>query len=225
MATKAGTRRPSKPADKPASVSSSPGAKSDVLKNSLKRYYTDPRKLQTFTAITVGEPKPDGTRVSPISLRLLDWLVTNYAKKRNIVYRINRNGVPHAFNIWTEYRSQLKAYSKQYFDCFCRRERCDIVNYHKETQRTTIAQMNFCKWAITNGVIDYALRYKDTIEADMKTFTCSPTPPQTPSPSPAITTTPSTSPSVTRRTRRHELSPAAVKSCTKTYCKVVVRLS
>lgn len=235
MATKQGVRRPSKPAaTKASNIAANKAnpevsrAKSDVLKKSLKRFYTDPRKLTTFSLITVGEPQPDGTRASPISLRLLDWLVTNYAKKRNIVYCITRNGVPHAFNVWVEYRSQLKAYSKQYFDIFCRRERTEIENAYGETQKTTIAQQNFCKWAITNGVIDYALHYKDIIERDMKIFTTVPPADEEDSPDVGgMTATPSMSPSpsVSRRTRRHELSPAAVKSCTKTYCKVVVKLS
>lgn len=228
MATKQGVRRPIKPAEKTANVkmnTPASGAKSDVLRNSLKRFYADSRHIKTFTLITVGEPKEDGSRSSPISLRLLDWLVTNYAKKRNVVYAITRKDVPHAFNVWVEYRSQLKAYSKQYFDIFCRRERCDILNYYGETQKTTIAQMNFCKWAITNGVIDYAMRYKDIIEKDMRLFTNTPT--ATPSPlQDDSTPTPSPTPSPSlRRIRRHELSPAAVKSCTKTYCKVVVKLS
>ena len=64
-----------------------------------------------------------------LSLRILDWLVTNYSKKLNIVYKLEINGDVKYFNIYLEYKNQLKAYSKKYFDPFCRRERI-LINKH-----------------------------------------------------------------------------------------------
>ena len=58
-----------------------------------------------------------------LSLRILDWLVTNYAKKHNISYTLIKNNKEINFNIYLEYKNQLKAYSKKLFDPFCRRER------------------------------------------------------------------------------------------------------
>ena len=42
---------------------------------------------------------------SPLSLRLIDWLVTNYSKKYNIIYPINKNGEDVIyFNIYLDYK-------------------------------------------------------------------------------------------------------------------------
>ena len=50
---------------------------------------------------------------TPLSLRLLDWLVTNYSKKYNIIYPlVNCNNDTYYFNIYLDYKNQLKANAK-----------------------------------------------------------------------------------------------------------------
>ena len=64
---------------------------------------------------------------NPLSLRLIDWLVTNYSKKYNIIYPITKNNEDVIyFNIYLDYKNQLKAYSKKFFDPFCRQKRIII---------------------------------------------------------------------------------------------------
>ena len=73
-----------------------------------------------------------------ISLRLIDWLLTHYAKNNNIQYWIDDdknliykklpNKIEYAaklrkFNMHTDYRAQLKSFSKMFFDPFRRHER------------------------------------------------------------------------------------------------------
>jgi hypothetical protein len=115
-----------------------------------------------------------------LSLRLIDWFITNYSKKFNIYYLIYEtpggkktlcetgNKIYTQFNVYQSYKSQLKAYSKKKFDPFCRRERIlfdkDITN---DSLETTIGQLNFFKWAISNLVIDYIEKHKQDIEEDM----------------------------------------------------------
>tara|TARA_B100000900_G_C20575690_1_gene715227 strand:- start:150 stop:545 length:396 start_codon:yes stop_codon:yes gene_type:complete len=90
---------------------------------------------------------------------VIDWFVTNYSKKHNIEYNNNSNIV----NVYISYKSQLKSYSKKFFDPFCRRNR---INY-KQSLSTTIGQLNFFKWALTNGILDYVTNNYKTIESDM----------------------------------------------------------
>lgn len=94
-----------------------------------------------------------------ISLRIIDWFVTNYSKKYNTV--INNN-----FIVFLEYKSQLKAYTKKIFDPFCRRERI-IRNYNNIKINTTLGQLNFFKWAILNNILDYIKTNLELIEKDM----------------------------------------------------------
>ena len=102
-------------------------------------------------------------RDSTVSLRMLDWLVTNYARKVNIHYD-ERGG--QNFNVFLSYKTQLRAYSKRRFDPFKRRERVRFCA-KGQTLVTTVAQLNFFRWAIEHGVVDYAKKHLRDIEADM----------------------------------------------------------
>lgn len=171
-------------------------AKHEVLFKSLVKFYEDDATFHTFSSVLEGSTK--------MSLRVLDWLVTNYAKKRNIVYGIQVNDRDVAFNMFLEYKSQLKAYSKRYFDPFCRRGR--VVHRGVET---TCGQLNFFRWAIKYGVLDYAVNNHDEIEHDM------------------LSSIQHRYASGSRKdaAKRKELSKAAIKSCTTTMVKVKVKFS
>jgi hypothetical protein len=113
-----------------------------------------------------------------ISLRSIDWFITNYSKKYNTYYNIYRdkNNIPTfddncgsistTLNIFHAYKSQLKAYSKKRFDPFCRRDRIKF-NCGDIVIETTIGQLNFFKWAISNLILDYISIHKKDIEDDM----------------------------------------------------------
>ena len=93
---------------------------------------------------------------SNISLRLLDNFVEYYTKGNNTYYFILGNNYP--FYVNTNYKIQLKCYTKKYFDPFRRFNR--FYYYYDPTDNTkridtTIGQLNFFKWCFTNNVIKY----------------------------------------------------------------------
>jgi hypothetical protein len=96
-----------------------------------------------------------------ISLRILDWFVTNYSKMNNVSY-ISKAG-KHVI-VYLAYKSHLKAYSKKMFDPFCRHARIDFQGVS-----TTVGQLNFFAWAMEDDVIDYLFEHRDDIHADMET--------------------------------------------------------
>tara|TARA_B100001778_G_C18415502_1_gene550897 strand:+ start:55 stop:615 length:561 start_codon:yes stop_codon:yes gene_type:complete len=115
-----------------------------------------------------------------LSLRLLDWLVTNYSKKYNIIYPLQlKNGDIKYFNIYLDYKNQLKAYSKKHFDPFCRQGRIVIDTetlrwnmYDKKQSSpnqiiTTVGQMNFFRWVIENKIFEFAVANINLIDKDM----------------------------------------------------------
>tara|TARA_A100001015_G_C14735675_1_gene611649 strand:- start:293 stop:769 length:477 start_codon:yes stop_codon:yes gene_type:complete len=105
---------------------------------------------------------------SRISLRIVDWFTTNYAKKYYTVYSLN-NKNNERFKVYVDYKLNLKAYSKKRFDPFCRWERITIPfdkNNDKYIQ-TTLGQLNFFKWALENKVIEYIEENYTEIENDM----------------------------------------------------------
>lgn len=106
---------------------------------------------------------------SSISLRIIDWFSTNYAKKNYTVYTIPENGFKpeRRFKVYLDYKLNLKAYSKKRFDPFCRWDRIAFPYINNSYIQTTVGQLNFFKWAIDNQVIHYIeTNYRD-IEHDM----------------------------------------------------------
>ena len=143
-----------------------------------------------------------------ISLRLIDWFTTNYAKKKNTRVK-NRAG--KSINAYIEYKNQLKAFSKKQFDPFCRRDRM-VFNKYEKNLKTTIGQLNFFRWAIDNNIVEYVKLHNTVIEADMLD---------------AINTSPSNSKGAKNSyiiTTRKELSSCATKcfTCIELKCVIVL---
>jgi len=127
-----------------------------LLKNLLK-FYEQGNNLDTMLKIINGH--------SNISLRIIDWFATNYAKKFYTVYTIQNT--LRRFKVYVDYKLKLKAYSKKRFDPFCRWDRITIPYKDGTFIQTTIGQLNFFKWAIENDVVHYIEDNYQTIENDM----------------------------------------------------------
>lgn len=100
---------------------------------------------------------------SEISLRVLDWFVTRYSRKK-IDFEADANG--ETFDVHISYKSQLKSYRKKYFDPFRRRKKF-FYKYDKNDQtklfHTTLGQLNFFYWAITNNIIIFVEKNMESI--------------------------------------------------------------
>jgi hypothetical protein len=128
----------------------------DLLMNNLMKFYHENNNLEKMLKIINGE--------SPISLRIIDWFATNYAKKFFTVYEVGAN---RRFKVYVDYKLKLKAYSKRRFDPFCRWDRISIPYNNGTFIQTTIGQLNFFKWALENEVVAYIENNYAEIEDDM----------------------------------------------------------
>jgi hypothetical protein len=131
------------------------------MKN-LMEFYKDHGNLYKMMNIINGESK--------ISLRIVDWFVTNYAKKYYTIYELaapNNPSETARFKVYNDYKLKLKAYAKRRFDPFCRWERISIPYDDQNCMENTIGQLNFFKWALENKVIDYIEENYEMIENDM----------------------------------------------------------
>lgn len=147
----------------------SSNVKQSLLMDSLKTFFLEKKNLDTIMPIINGDSK--------ISLRVMDWFVTNYSKKNNISYLINNNGEiisditnqnnGKEFVVYLDYKLQLKGYQKKQFDPFCRRDRINFFYTEKDYITTTVGQLNFFKWTIKNSVLTYIEENLDEIEKDM----------------------------------------------------------
>ena len=150
----------------------------------LSKFFCDKSNIDKLKSILNGESK--------LSLRLIDWFVTNYSKKNLVMYNLNKlkkecedtkidndSGLDidsdvdtteyfsDYFNVFSDYRGQLKSLNKKNFDPFCRRSRIKFFYGLNDYIITTVGQLNFFKWAIDNLVIDYIKQNMDAIEVDM----------------------------------------------------------
>lgn len=133
----------------------------DLLMVSLSRFYS--AKTNMLRVLPFVSP----TTSNGVSLRLIDWFVTNYAKTNNVILtRTMQNNVVH-FNVYLSYRTQLKAYSKQLFDPFRRRDRIEFYYERNKSIQTTIGQLNFFRWMIQNDILEYISENSQAIEASM----------------------------------------------------------
>jgi hypothetical protein len=134
-------------------------SQNDILIKNLLHYYNHNNLMDKMVKVINGESK--------ISLRIVDWFTTNYAKKHYTVYPIKTETETRRFKVYIDYKLKLRSYSKKRFDPFCRWERITIP-YKNDTQiQTTIGQLNFFKWAFENEVISYIESNYNLIEADM----------------------------------------------------------
>ena len=131
----------------------------DLLLKNLLEWYNKDDNLNKMLSIINGE--------SAISLRIVDWFATNFAKKNFTVYNIIKKDKTVRFKVYIDYKLKLKAYSKKRFDPFCRWDRINIPYNENQSIQTTIGQLNFFKWALENDVIKYIEENYDDIEKDM----------------------------------------------------------
>jgi hypothetical protein len=193
-------------------MSMSYGTQNELLMTNLLRFYN------VFTP--EGEFNPDNnldkmltviTGSSKISLRIVDWFTTNYAKKYFVIYPISEE-IPR-FKVYDDYKLKLKAYSKKRFDPFCRWKRINVPYINGTHVETTIGQLNFFKWALENNVLNYVTENYVSIESDMNIRN---------STSRRNLTAPAAGSDNKTRKRREELSISASKSIKMENIKIVV---
>jgi len=132
---------------------------------------SDPRASPAPSALSTPSTSPDsakrGAAARPplLSLRLLDWLVTNYAKAYPCEYKLANRLFP--FNIHQSYRAKLAELGKSGFDPFCRDNRIYFQIDERRRLLTTIGQLNFFRWAIECQVLAFARTHLQAIEEHM----------------------------------------------------------
>jgi hypothetical protein len=184
----------------------------DLLLNNLMNFYKKDDNMSKMLKIITGESK--------ISLRIVDWFATNYAKKYYTLYNIidDSTGNTKRFKVYVDYKLKLKAYSKRRFDPFCRWDRIRIPYKNETFIETTIGQLNFFKWTLENDVIKYIEDNYETIEKDMNSRNST-------SKRKKSLSNESTSNNTKTRKKREELSISATKSIKKEKVEIVVNFN
>jgi hypothetical protein len=150
-------------------------SREEVLLISLIRFYKkEPKYLNMISDVS--------RQKTSISLREMDYTVTNYSYNNKVKYTL---GSGEEFNMYIDYKNQLRGFSKRCLDPFRRRQRIFLdyetltpiflndteVNTYEQREDglvTTIGQLNFFKWALNNDVIKYCFENKEAIDKEME---------------------------------------------------------
>jgi hypothetical protein len=147
--------------------------KQNLLLEKLKIFYDNKSNIKQLLDII--------NSTSKISLRIIDWFVTNYSKKKFVVIPVKKYSgdksntktkkkshfVEKDVNVFLNYKAQLKAYSKKQFDPFCRNTRISFKYNGTDSIVTTVGQLNFFRWSIENDILIYINDNIEDIEEDM----------------------------------------------------------
>jgi hypothetical protein len=130
--------------------------KLSLLMKSLTDFYTN--------SVYIDQIKSIIDQNSVISLRILDWFITNYSKKHRTII----NGAIGSIDVYQNYKLQLKSFSKKQFDPFCRKNK--ILFYYNDDDyiETSCGQLCFFRWCFENNILNYVKTNLSTIEQDMK---------------------------------------------------------
>lgn len=141
-------------------LSSDVDTKMSLLMNSLTDFYKSNNNYITIIKNIVNQE-------SDISLRILDWFITNYSKKKRVLLE-NQSG--EIVDVYQNYKLQLKSFSKKQFDPFCRKNK--IIFYYSESDddyiETSCGQLCFFRWCFQNNILKYVNGNLQEIEQDMK---------------------------------------------------------
>ena len=127
--------------------------KSAILLTSIDTFYNNPGNRATLLEIL--------NKTGGISLRNLEWFITNYSKKNNLSYKTTDGKI---FSVHCAYKSSLDGYSKKLFDPFCRSSKISYTIPGTSNEiHTTVAQLNFIRWCIKNNIIEYIHDHKNDL--------------------------------------------------------------
>ena len=132
----------------------------DVLDTPLSSVVTEAWLRKTLIPII--------TKKTKVSIRLIDWLCTNYSKQHQVSYhwKDEKKGISRIFNIHSEYKQTLKSKSRKMFDPFRRGERI-FFELDDTSYETTMGQILFFLWADRFKVLTFLTENAKAVEEHM----------------------------------------------------------
>ena len=196
------------------------------LLNTVLEFYQDTDHVETVyrivdqsyyaetSAASFGNATPTDTGLVAatkklVSVRILNWFVSNFAKFYMTAFNPVKYGASHEgtqFVVWNQYSAAKAGYrDKDMFDPYCRNSHPVCVSRSDGSVfRTNLGQLNFFKWAIRNKIIDYVCDHYDEIVRDLAD--------RMPKNVTAKNRAPSVASSTKTRKKREEISASACQS-------------
>lgn len=125
--------------------------KKDLIFKKVKTFYSIEKNLNSLKEILTNDRK--------YAKRVIEWFVANYSKEIPVTLKVRNKD----FDVYENYKLQLKSFSKDYFDPFRRKEKIKFKGLE-----TTIGQLNFFKWIIENKILGTIKKNYSIIQEHMK---------------------------------------------------------
>jgi hypothetical protein len=145
----------------------------ELQRLSVLEYFADDARWAAVRGYITDSSGAEGEATTRVSLRLIDYFVTNYARKFlcEIAQTASGEAVSGtnsaAVSVYQSVQNALRGLNKKRMDPFCRKhaesDRIELRGVH-----TNVAQLSFFRWALINGVLQYIEQHADAIRADMK---------------------------------------------------------
>lgn len=133
-----------------------------IILKSVEEYFTNNDNFKILQTIIEGN--------NVISRRTIEYFVTKYSNIKNTTYFIENLGKKLKFNVYSSYKDKLKCHKKKYFDPFGRGDRIPFFS-NDTCIITTVGQLNFYKWFITNDIYKYCLdNHKEIQDSLLQNF-------------------------------------------------------
>ena len=113
--------------------------KESLLLKSLINFYRHEKNLQILLRFLKGKQRR-------LSLRLLDWLVTNYSKNHAVVIRDTTNKCKNVEFMYLAYKNHLKSYSKNLMNDFVLSTSRRFCNHDCAIERVSFFHLVWCCW-------------------------------------------------------------------------------
>lgn len=135
----------------------------NALRNTVFR---DVTKFYTLSNFALIYPILIGEDV--LSMSIINYVVTNYSKQLASYIYVNDKIV----YINKSYKDQLDEFKKQCFDPFCREPKIYFCydQKNKKSILTSVAQLNFYKWAVEINLIPFIRENHEQILQHMRLF-------------------------------------------------------
>lgn len=142
---------------------------------SLIEFFSHEHNFEILKEFIDGR-KARSSKDGRLSFGLLDWFNVNYSKQYGVEYKLYRMGRERTIYVWQAYNAALDGYGKERFDPFARGKSKGgaialtlNVGGKDESITTTLRQLNYFRWAIENGIINYVKTHVEEIYDDFVT--------------------------------------------------------
>lgn len=136
----------------------------DLLRESLVKFFQQPGHLQRVIDLISNRRKHPRIAPTSLSLRLLDYFVVNYVRDNAVLITLEDGTV---VDLYKSYQVTQERFRKKCFDPFARGGNVEDWCINNMKFKSNVRQLCFMRWAVENKVLDYIQEHHKDVEDAM----------------------------------------------------------